>query len=134
MFLKHTSTTPQSATPLQAPQPAVVTERIEVVATRVPEVPLDVPAALEVLTGQDLRNLGATTLHDALALSAGVEVAAGSDTRPAGAVPEFWGLREFDAVLLVVDDVPWAGAFNPALTSLSLHDVERVEILRGLRR
>ena len=46
-------------------------------------------------------------------------------------VPEFWGLREFDAFLLVVDDVPWGGAFNPDLASLSLRDVERIEILRG---
>src|SRR5947209_389501 len=35
------------------------------------------------------------------------------------------------AVLLVVDGVPWGGAFNPALTTLDLHDVERIEILRG---
>ena len=53
------------------------------------------------------------------------------DAGPAGAVPEFWGLREFDAFLLVVDDVPWGGAFNPALTTLNLRDVDRIEVLRG---
>jgi len=41
------------------------------------------------------------------------------------------GLREFDAFLLVVDDVPWGGAFNPALATLDLTDVDRIEILRG---
>src|SRR6185295_2245695 len=46
-------------------------------------------------------------------------------------VPEIWGLREFDAFLLVVDGVPWGGAFNPALPSLNLTNVERIEILRG---
>ncbi|MBI3404441.1 MAG: TonB-dependent receptor plug domain-containing protein, partial [Acidobacteria bacterium] len=46
-------------------------------------------------------------------------------------VPDFWGLKEFDAFLLVVDGVPWGGAFNPALTTLDLNDIERVEVLRG---
>ena len=118
----------QSQTPAT---PVAIAEKVEVVATRLPESPDEVPAAIEVLTGDDLRNLGATTLKDALALAAGVEVAPGGDTGPAGSVPEFWGLRELDAFLLVVDDIPWGGAFNPALTSLSLRDVERVEILRG---
>ncbi len=42
-----------------------------------------------------------------------------------------WGFREFDAFLLVVDGVPWGGAFNPDTATLSLQDVERIEILRG---
>ena len=46
-------------------------------------------------------------------------------------MPEIWGLREFDAFLLVVDGIPWGGAFNPAVASLSLQDIERIEILRG---
>ncbi len=100
-------------------------------ATRIPEAPHDVPASIEVLTGEDLRSMGATNLQQALTLATGVAVAPGGDNGPAGAVPEFWGLREFDAFLLVVDDVPWGGAFNPALATLSLRDVERVEILRG---
>src|SRR5262249_55497093 len=67
----------------------------------------------------------------ALGLATGVVIAQGADVGPAGSVPEFWGLREFDAFLLVVDDIPWGGAFNPALTALNLRDVERIEILRG---
>jgi hypothetical protein len=47
------------------------------------------------------------------------------------AVPEFWGLRELDAFLLVVDDIPSGGAFNPALATLNLRDVDRIEVLRG---
>ncbi|MCX6943422.1 MAG: MFS transporter, partial [Opitutales bacterium] len=39
---------------------------------------------------------------------------------PAGSAPGFWGLREVDAFLLVVDGVPYGGAFNPALASLDL--------------
>ncbi len=104
---------------------------MQVVATRLPESPHEAPASIEVLTGDDLRGLGATTLKDALVLATGVATAPGGDGGPAGSVPEFWGLRELDAFLLVVDGVPWGGAFNPALTSLSLRDVERIEVLRG---
>jgi iron complex outermembrane receptor protein len=64
-------------------------------------------------------------------LAAGVFIAPGGDGGPASSVPEFWGLKEFDAFLLVVDGVPWGGAFNPALSSLSLEGVERIEVQRG---
>jgi len=96
-----------------------------------PEAPHDVPVSVEVIDGDTLRAIGATTIRDALSLAAGIEVAPGGDAGPAGAVPEFWGLREFDAFLLVVDDIPWGGAFNPALATLNLRDVERIEVLRG---
>jgi len=119
-----------SSTPSQPPAP-VYKEQVEVVATRLPEAPHDVPVSVEVIDGDTLRAIGATTIRDALSLAAGVEVAPGGDAGPAGAVPEFWGLREFDAFLLVVDDIPWGGAFNPALATLNLRDVERIEVLRG---
>ncbi len=112
-------------------KPPVMLPPVEVVATRRPEAPHDVPASIEVISGADLRARGVATLRDALALAAGVAIAPGGDGGPASAVPEFWGLREFDAFLLVVDGVPWGGALNPALATLNLRDVERIEILRG---
>jgi outer membrane receptor protein involved in Fe transport len=112
-------------------KPAVPIAPVEVVATRLPESPHEVPASIEVISGADLRARGVVSLKDALALAAGVSIAPGGDHGPASAVPEFWGLREFDAFLLVVDGIPWGGAFNPALATLSLRDVERIEILRG---
>src|SRR4030095_12279146 len=120
----------QSPTPSPSPVPGH-DEYVEVTATRMPESPDDVPASIEVITGQELEDRGATDLRSALALATGVDVAPGGDNGPAASVPEFWGLQEFDAVLLVVDGVPWGGAFNPALTTLDLHDVERIEVLRG---
>lgn len=120
------------ATPGFAQQtPPMAIPPVEVVATRIPEAPHDVPMSIEVIRGDELRARGARTLQDALALSTGVSIAPGGDAGPAGAVPEFWGLREFDAFLLVVDGIPWGGALNPAIPSLSLRDVERVEVLRG---
>jgi outer membrane receptor protein involved in Fe transport len=111
--------------------PHLPPEYIEVTATRAPEDPLLVPAAISVVTGDDLIARGATDLPTALSLLAGVDVAPGGDAGPAGSVPELWGLREFDAFLLVVDGVPWGGTFNPSLTTVSLDDVERIEVLRG---
>ena len=111
--------------------PAVTIDTVQVVATRIPEAPHDVPASIEVISGNELRVRGVRSLRDALALATGVAIAPGGDAGPASAVPEFWGLREFDAFLLVVDGVPWGGALNPAVSTLSLRDVERIEILRG---
>src|SRR5690349_2809610 len=80
-----------------APQPPTVQERVEVVATRVPEPAGDVPAPIEVFTGQELTDRGARDLASALALATGATIAPGGDGGPASSVPEFWGLKEFDA-------------------------------------
>jgi iron complex outermembrane receptor protein len=116
------------ATPDKSPVPIPA---VQVVATRSPEAPHDVPASIEVISGVDLRARGVSTFREALALATGISVAPGGDMGPASAVPEIWGLREFDAFLLVVDGIPMGGAFNPAITALSLRDVERIEVLRG---
>ncbi len=106
-------------------------ENIQVTATRYAEDPSDLPTVVTVLDGEMLRERGITDLRSALGVVAGVDIAPGGDGGPASAVPEMWGLREFDAFLLVVDDVPWGGAFNPDLPTLSLKDVARIEIQRG---
>jgi outer membrane receptor protein involved in Fe transport len=114
------------------PLPAIAAqERVEVTATKYPANPDEIPQSMTIVDGKDLRDRGATDLRSALALVAGVDIAPGGDGGPASAVPEMWGFREFDAYLLVVDGVPWGGAFNPQLATLSLQDVERIEILRG---
>jgi outer membrane receptor protein involved in Fe transport len=111
-------------------QPAGATY-IEVTATKIPEDVDPVPAAITVVSGADLRARNATTLADALALVGGVSISPGGDNGSAASVPEIWGLREFDAFLLVVDGVPWGGAFDPDLATLSLENVDRIEVLRG---
>jgi iron complex outermembrane receptor protein len=120
-----------AATGQQPQKPPATIPPVQVVATRLAEATHDVAASIEVIDGDQLRARGVSSLKDALALAAGVAIAPGGDAGPASAVPEFWGLREFDAFLLVVDGIPWGGAFNPAVTTLSLRDVERIEILRG---
>jgi outer membrane receptor protein involved in Fe transport len=104
---------------------------VAVTATRVPE-PIDqTPAYISVVSGSELRARDARNMASALSLVSGVEAPAGGDAGPSSAVPAFWGLHEFDAFLLVVDGVPWGGAFNPAITTLNLNNVERIEVLKG---
>src|SRR5437899_5256756 len=114
-----------------AQQPPKTSETIEVTATRIAEDVTVVPASVTVIDGDDLRARNARDLQSALGTVSGVSIAPGGDSGPAGSVPELWGLRELDAFLLVVDGVPWGGAFNPDLPTLDLTNIDRIEILRG---
>jgi len=111
--------------------PSKPIENMTVTATKLPEELANIPAMLSTVSGDELRARNAEDLRAALSLLAGVDVSPGGDAGPAGSVPALWGLREFDAFLLVVDGVPWGGAFNPALATLDLADVDRIEVLRG---
>jgi outer membrane receptor protein involved in Fe transport len=110
---------------------AQVKETIEVTATKIAEDVIVVPASITIIDGDELRARNAHDLESALGMTAGVSIAPGGDGGPASTVPEIMGLREFDAFLLVVDGVPWGGAFNPDLASLDLTGVDRIEIVRG---
>ncbi len=122
------------AAALPAPAAAVTAaaiDTLDVVATWAPLAPENLPQSRTVIDGETLRRRGAVDLRSALALVAGVEAVPGGDGGPAAAVPALWGLREFDAFLLVVDGVPWGGAFVPDLPTLDLNDVARIEVIRG---
>jgi len=106
-------------------------ETIEVTATKIAEDVTLVPQSITVIDGDELRARNARDLESALGLAAGLSIAPGGDGGPASSVPEMWGLKEFDAFLLVVDGVPWGGAFNPDLPSLDLTGVDRIEVVRG---
>jgi hypothetical protein len=112
-------------------QETVELETVEVTSAKLPVNLRDATAAVSVVSGDELRARGATDLRTALSLVAGVDIAPGGDSGPAGSVPALWGLREFDAFLLVVDGVPWGGAFNPALVTMNLNNVDRIEVVKG---
>ena len=118
------------ATGLEA-QEAQELEPVEVTTAKVPLPLRDVAATITVVTGEELQARGAYDLRTALSLVAGVDIAPGGDGGPASSVPALWGLREFDAFLLVVDGIPWGGAFTPALATLDVANVERIEVLKG---
>ena len=117
-----------SASSAQQPR---TSEKIEVTATRIAEDVSLVPASITIIDGEELRARNARDLPSALAFVAGVSATQGSDAGPASSTPALWGLREVDAFLLVVDGVPWGGAFNPDTATVDLNDVDRIEIVRG---
>jgi iron complex outermembrane receptor protein len=113
----------------QTPDPIQVT--VQVTATRFGEPIQEVPGAISVVSGDEIRARGATDLRTALALLGGVSVAPGGDAGPAGAVPGLLGVREVDDLLLLIDGIPAGGAFVPQVAAISLNNVERIEVLRG---
>src|SRR5262245_42905378 len=104
---------------------------VQVTATRFGEPIQQVPGAINVVTGDEIRARGARDLRTALALLGGVSVAPGGDAGPAAAVPGLLGVREVDDMLLLIDGIPAGGAFIPQVEAISLNNVERIEVMRG---
>jgi iron complex outermembrane receptor protein len=121
------STTP----PAPQPTPAPVSENVVVSATRGPEIETEIPGQATVVTGEELRRRNARTLADALADVVGLDTGDGSDN--GGRLPNIglWGLKEFDALLVMVDGVPVGGPFNPSLSQINVEDIDRIEIVKG---
>lgn len=121
---------PAAVAAVETQEPSAL-ETVQVTATRIPAAVESIPASISVITAEELASRSANDLRSALSLATGVEIAPGGDAGPATSVPGLWGLKEFDAFLLVVDGVPRGGAFNPDLATLVLSDIDRIEVLRG---
>ena len=134
-----------AATPAPAPEPeaadtiedyahADAYQSVVVSASRHAQSPLDSPASITTLDRSTIRQSGATNLPDLLRRVVGVDVISLSAAQPDLAIRGF--NREMsNKVLVLVDgrtvylDV-WGTALWGALT-ISLEEVERVEIIRG---
>ncbi|HET9066701.1 MAG TPA: TonB-dependent receptor [Gemmatimonadales bacterium] len=115
--------------PLVSQSPVTLPE-LQVTATRIATAPADVPAAVTVLQGDDLRDRGISYLLDALRLVPSASVV---QLGSYGAVTSLFmrgGESDYTKVLVdgVVVNEP-GGAIN--LATLSLEDVDRIEIVRG---
>ena len=103
-------------------------------AARRPEPVATTPAAISVITGDDIRRAGVTTIADAIALADGVEVARFNNGT--------WSItaRGFNAVtankmLVMIDGRTvysplFSGVFWTALDYV-LEDIDRIEVIRG---
>jgi vitamin B12 transporter len=124
---------PLIALPLMAQQQSRDTARVPSVvvsATRAPLAQSALPVAVTVITGEELRVRGITTVADALG---DVTSASGARTGSAGATTSLF-LRggESKYVKVLIDGVPAneaGGAFDFA--SLTTDNVERIEVVRG---
>jgi iron complex outermembrane receptor protein len=117
--------------PAKPQEPPTVQVTVQVTATRFGDAVEEVPDAIGIVTGDEIRARGVTDLRTALALLGGVSVAPGGDAGPASAVPGLLGVREVDDLLLLIDGIPAGGAFIPQIEAVSLNNVERIEVMRG---
>ncbi|MGH9441690.1 MAG: TonB-dependent receptor [Thermoanaerobaculia bacterium] len=110
---------------------AAVSETVVVSATRGPEIETEIPGQATVLTGDELRRENVKTVAEALQDVVGLDTGEGSDNGSHQPNIGLWGLKEFDALLVMVDGVPVGGPFNPSLSQINVDDVDRIEIVKG---
>jgi len=115
----------------QQQNPTPVQEKVVVSASRVPEIETEIPGQATVITGEELRRRNARTLADALQNVVGLDTGGGSDNGSRLPNIGMWGLKEFDALLVMVDGVPVGGPFNPSLSQIDVEDIDRIEIVKG---
>ena len=113
------------------PTPQTVSETVVVSATRGPEIETEIPGQATVITGDELRRENVHTLADALQNVVGLDTGGGSDNGSRLPNVGLWGLKEFDALLVMVDGVPVGGPFNPSLAQIDVDDIDRIEIVKG---
>jgi outer membrane receptor protein involved in Fe transport len=122
---------PQPGTPSPQTTPAPVNENVVVSATRGSEIETEIPGDVTVITGDELRQRNVKNLADALQDVVGLDTGMGSDNGPRQPNVGLWGLKEFDALLFMVDGVPIGGPFNPSLSRINVEDIDRIEIVKG---
>jgi len=83
------------------------------------------------VTGEELRQRNVTNLADAIQDVVGLDTGLGSDNGPRQPNVGLWGLKEFDALLFMVDGVPIGGPFNPSLSQVNIDDIDHIEIVKG---
>lgn len=96
------------------------------VAAGVPPPVAKAAAGAGQVTGAVLRDGGARDVDGAVGeLGATTDV---NTAAAAAAVPSVWGLADFSSYLVVIDGIPWGGAFTPAISRVNLADVESIDI------
>jgi iron complex outermembrane receptor protein len=103
-------------------------------ATRAPESAFRTPAAVYVITGDDIKRAGVTNIPDALRLAPGVEVAQVDSGKWSVGIRGF-GSRLSRSVLVLIDGrtvytTLLAGTYWEVQDTL-LDDIDRIEVIRG---
>lgn len=103
-------------------------------ATRAPSPVWKTPAAIHVITQEDIRRSGATTIPEALRLAPGVEVARIDSNKWSIGIRGFGSRLSRDVLVLIdgrtVYTTLLAGTYWE-VQNLLLEDVERIEVIRG---
>ena len=103
-------------------------------ATRAPESAFRTPAAVYVITGDDIKRAGVTNIPDALRLAPGIEVAQVDSGKWSVGIRGF-GSRLSRSVLVLIDGrtvytTLLAGTYWEVQDTL-LEDIDRIEVIRG---
>src|SRR5215831_9275738 len=117
--------------PTPTPTPPSVQENVVVSATRGATIETEIPGQATVVTGDELRRTNSRTVAEALQDVLGIDTGEGSDNGARLPNIGMWGLKEFDALLVMVDGVPVGGPFNPSLSQINVEDIDRIEIVKG---
>lgn len=120
-----------AATTARAQQIEPVNEEVVVSATKIAQEPVDIAGDITVVSGDELRRRGTTTLAQALQDVVGLDTGEGSDNGSRLPNIGLYGIKEFDALLVTVDGVPVGGPFNPNLAQVPVENIDRIEITRG---
>ena len=96
------SPTPTPGATAAAPQ-QVVNEEVVVSATKMAQDPVDIAGDITVVSGDELRRRGTTTLAQALQDVVGLDTGEGSDNGPRLPNIGLYGIKEFDALMVTVD-------------------------------
>lgn len=95
---------------------------------------LDAAAAVFVITQEDIRRSGATTLPDALAMAPGVHVAKINSGKWSVSTRGFGGLKSNKLLVLIDGRSIYSPAYSGVFWDMQntmLEDVERIEVIRG---
>ena len=114
-----------------APPTVTTNEQIVVSATKGPAMETEIPGQATVIRGEDLRRENVKTLADALQDVVGLDTGLGSDNGARLPNVGLWGVKEFDALLFMVDGVPVGGPFNPSLSQINIDDIDHIEVVKG---
>jgi iron complex outermembrane receptor protein len=109
-------------------------ERVVVTASRYGQSPLDSPSTVTILTEQDIRLSGASTIPDVLRRVAGIDVMFLSAGQADLSIRGF--NREFSNKVLVLVDgrsvyLDFLGIVSWAVLGIGLEEIERIEVIRG---
>jgi iron complex outermembrane recepter protein len=103
-------------------------------ATKEPETVWRTPAAVYVITSEDIRRSGATSIPEVLRLAPGVEVARIDSNQWAVGIRGF-GSGFSKSVLVLIDGrsvyTPLFAGVNWDVQNVLLEDIERIEVIRG---
>ena len=104
-------------------------------ASRLSQKISEAPAAMSVVTAEDIRQSGATTLSEALSMVPGVHLGRTSSVfHAAGGIRGFHKLPA-NKIVFLINGTPWAYEIYDILVldqiPLSLEEIEKIEILRG---